>query len=245
MAMNDRIEFSNADRPGVRPAGGHAKAYRPPVSARRISASASWWLRRGLCRLLIAFLVSAGLTPIIAVPSVQSAAVGAKESAARVYRIKAAYLYNFAKFTEWPGKAFSTERSALRLCVLGDVSFGAALRTIDGREVGGRELRVRHIDGASEVANCHLLFVGTSEASHVRQILKSVGDAPVLTISDITDFATIGGVIRLKTIRNKIRFEINQTAAEHLGLKLSSKLLRLADIVRNRPDQERSGARAQ
>jgi hypothetical protein len=243
--MNDRIKFDKTEKLGFAPAIDHAVVNRRSVPSCRKSAFGVWRSHLQLYRLLIIFLVSVGLASTVAGPSVQSAAVGAKESAARAYRIKAAFLYNFAKFTEWPGSAFAAADSTLHLCVLNDSSFGEALRTIDGRSVSGHKIRVRHVDRGSAVKNCHLLFVGTSEAGDVRQILKSLGGAPVLTISDIADFATVGGVIRLKTAKNKIRFEINQAVAERLGLRLSSKLLRLAEIIQIQPDQERTGARQQ
>jgi hypothetical protein len=165
---------------------------------------------------------------------------GAQDEAAgfREYVIKAAFLYNFAKFTTWPRAALSDPGAPLNVCVLGEDPFGLALESIEGKMVKERKLLTRHLAGAKGVDRCHLLFISASETERLDWILKSLNHAPVLTISDMPGFAQAGGVIGLKTIEDKIRFEINMAAAERAGLRLSSKLLSLAEIVGDGPRAE-------
>ncbi|MFQ6017517.1 MAG: YfiR family protein [Kiloniellaceae bacterium] len=149
----------------------------------------------------------------------------------REYLIKAAFLYNFAKFTEWPASAFADRGAPLHLCVLGEDPFGAALESIEGREIRGRAVAVLRIASLRVAANCHLLFISDSEEARLRKILESLRDRPVLTVADMPNFARAGGIISLKTLEEKIRFEINNGTAKRAGLKLSSKLLNLAEIM--------------
>ena len=149
----------------------------------------------------------------------------------REYLIKAAILYNFAKFTRWPDTAFADAQAPLRLCVLGADPFGDALATVEGKRVGQRTLRTVHITRTGEAKGCHLLFVSASEEPHLQQILGAVDGQPMLTVADWPGFANAGGVINLKTVQDRSRFEVNVAAAERAGLKLSAKLLRLASVV--------------
>ena len=148
------------------------------------------------------------------------------------YQIKAAFLYNFVKFIEWPASAFKGTHSDLYLCVLGDDPFGTALdRTISGKIVNGRTLAVKRSGRLQDLKDCHLMFLSSSERDRLTKILDVLAGSSVLTVGDTDQFALLGGMINLYVEESKVRFEINPHAAERSGLKISSKLLKLAKIV--------------
>jgi hypothetical protein len=149
----------------------------------------------------------------------------------REYLIKAAFLYNFAKFVEWPSAAFSADGAPFTLCILGQDSFGAALRTVRGKTVKSTKLTIRHVSSARKVEACHILFISKSEKPRLKPILASVKELHLLTVGEMASFAQTGGIINFFELNNKIRFEINVAAAKRAGLKISSKLLKLAKVV--------------
>jgi hypothetical protein len=155
----------------------------------------------------------------------------ARAQAAREYDVKAAFLYNFTKFVEWPASAFDDERETLKLCVLGENPFGDALQAVVGEEVAGHRITVVRSEAISRPSRCHVLFVGRSERSRLPQILPEVRNAPVLTVADSPGFLEQGGMINFVLEGTKVRFEVNQGAAEREGIKISSKLLQLAKRV--------------
>jgi hypothetical protein len=158
------------------------------------------------------------------------APVAAAEAAeaSREYLIKAAFLYNFAKFS------FPDSGAPLDICVFGEDPFGNALESIAGKTIRGRKVAVHRVASIEAGAACHLLFISESEATRLARILESLRGRPVLTIADMPEFARSGGIINLKTNRKeKVRFEINVTIAKRAGLKFSSKLLSLAEITPN------------
>ena len=148
----------------------------------------------------------------------------------RDYLIKAAILYNFAKFVRWPDAAFQSADAPLRLCVLGGDPFGEALATIEGKRVDTHPLQIVPISEAKSASNCHLLFVGTSRHDYV-EVLRSVADRPILTVGEAPGFARAGGVINLEVVDKRNQFDVNVGASRRAGLKLSAKLLRLARAV--------------
>jgi hypothetical protein len=139
------------------------------------------------------------------------------------YDVKAAFLFNFTKFVEWPPPAFADERSPLKLCVLGENPFGKTLRALTGEEVGGRRLLLTRPENLNNLESCHVLYVSRSERERLSQILAGVRNAPVLTVGDTPGFI------------DQVRFDINQEAAERAGIKISSRLLALAKHVKGRP----------
>jgi hypothetical protein len=155
---------------------------------------------------------------------------GARDTAAE-YDVKAAFLYSFTKFIEWPESAFHDDRSSLRLCVLGDDPFGGSLQEIMNGEVAGRHLTVLRVSSLKEPAGCQVLFVSRSEREKLPQILNAVREAPVLTVGDTSGFLEEGGIVNFVLQGSKVRFEINQASAERAGIRISSKLLRLATRV--------------
>lgn len=161
--------------------------------------------------------------------------VGARPAQAALsaeYEIKAAFMYNFAKFVQWPPAAFRQPQSPLVLCVIGQDDFGAALDTIDHKQAQQRELQVRRHVRLEDAKSCHILFVAQSERARLRLILHAVSGAGVLTVSDIDRFAEAGGVIGLYELDNKLQFSINPEQAQSAMLQINSQLLKLAKIVR-------------
>ena len=156
---------------------------------------------------------------------------GAPRHASREYLIKAAILYNFAKFTRWPAESFHSADSPLRLCVIGVDPFGEALKTIEGKRVGTRNLRTRWITDTAAIGDCHVLFVSSSEADRLSEVLAAATAGPVLTVAEMPEFARAGGIIALKVVDDRTRFDVNSQAADRAGLTLSAKLLRLAETV--------------
>jgi hypothetical protein len=169
------------------------------------------------------FAASAGLGGV--------ARAGAQEPT-HEYRIKAAFIYNFARFTRWPAGSFSDGEAPLDFCVYGEDPFGGALDSVAGDTIRGRKVAVRRIATIESSNGCHLLFVSGSESDRLTGILAALSDRPVLTIGDVPDFTRAGGIINLKTGEDdRLRFEINTGIAEQSGLKFSSKLLSLAEIT--------------
>lgn len=148
------------------------------------------------------------------------------------YKVKLAFIFNFARFIEWPAQSFREGDSQFRLCVLGDDPFEGKLGTIESKTVGDRKFSVRRIHRAEEARDCQMLFIATSEQDRINQILQALKGYSVLTISDISNFTRVGGMIGFTTSDDKIRFEINLTPARSSKLEISSKLLKLAETVR-------------
>ena len=163
-------------------------------------------------------------------------AAGAQTEAAsqppREHLIKAAFVYNFAKFTQWPSGSFAGDSAPLSICILGEDPFDGALESLAGKKIQGHPVAIQRVATVEAGAACHLLFISGSEEASLSTILDSLADRPVLTIADIPNFARDGGIINLKTNKDqKVRFEINIGIAKRAGLKLSSKLLNLATII--------------
>jgi hypothetical protein len=149
------------------------------------------------------------------------------------YTVKAAFLYNFVKFVDWPAGAFKASADPIRICTLGESPMGGALdETLRGRTFAGRTLVSIKISEPRQADNCQLLFVSSSEPKPVRAILSKIQATGLLTIGEADGFAEAGGMINLKLQGGKIRLEINAEAAERAQLRLSSKLLSLARIVK-------------
>ena len=147
------------------------------------------------------------------------------------YAVKAAYLYNFAKFVEWPPGTFATTDAPLLICIAGDNPFGAALATLSDKTVENHPVRLRHMPTAGSLAQCHIVFISRTEQGRFRAMLEKLDDLPILSVSDIADFTRAGGMIDLVEVEQRIRFNINLSAARRARLRLSSQLLKLATIV--------------
>jgi len=155
-------------------------------------------------------------------------AQGTPESA-----LKAAFLYNFVKFAAWPTVAAPPD-SALKLCVLGDEAVEIALeQTVKDRQVDGHALAVASVKVEGALGSCHVLYVTGLDRRGSVQLIERVKAAPVFTVSDLDAFAALGGVGQLFVENGKMKFALNPTSAQRAGLRLSSKLLALAKIVKD------------
>lgn len=144
------------------------------------------------------------------------------------YEIKAAFLFNFAKFVTWPEEPPGN----MMLCIIGNDPFGQALDVLADKEVHGKPLQIRQIASAEAGAGCHILFVSRSETSQLEKLFAFFNqESGLLTVSDISNFAARGGMIELLLEGNKVRFAINVSAARNAGLGMSSKLLQLATRI--------------
>jgi YfiR/HmsC-like len=149
--------------------------------------------------------------------------------------LKAAFIYTFAKFTEWPEDILPTT-ATFSACVLGDSQIREALeRTVKGRQFEGRGINVSQVQLAGKLRSCHLLYVSGVTPAQVTAIVLAVRGAPVLTISDIDDFAELGGIAQMFVENGKMHFDLNLGVAKVSRLQLSSKLLVLAAHVHDRP----------
>jgi hypothetical protein len=150
------------------------------------------------------------------------------------YQVKAAFLYNFAKFVEWPALTFKTDRDPMRICVLGQNPFGGALSdAVGGKTVLGRPFAVVDISETSQSSECQMLFVSSSERKRLRSILGELRPTGVLTIGETEGFAAQGGIVNFRLEEGRVRLEINIEAAERARLRISSKVLTLAQIVKS------------
>jgi hypothetical protein len=157
---------------------------------------------------------------------------GVSAASSLEYRVKAAFLYNFAKFIEWPPEAFSGPDAPYTICVLGQDPFNQELDAAVGANiVQGRRLTVRRLADVKGAAGCHILFVSSYERERLRAILDAVGGAPTLTVGETEDFTRLGGGLRFFLADNKVRFEISLPATDRAHLKVSAKLLSLARVV--------------
>lgn len=154
----------------------------------------------------------------------------AEEAIYTEYEVKAAFLYNFTRFVEWPESA--SLKNTFIIGVLGDDSFGAILeQTINSKTVQGRNIVIQRFNDFERINSCDILYIGHFSQFPLDQVLSHVSSPGILTIGDSNDFIQKGGMIHLYLLDNKLRFEINLKAAAHSGLKISSKLLSLATRV--------------
>lgn len=145
------------------------------------------------------------------------------------YQVKAAFLYKFARFIEWPAASFAAPDSPLIIGILGKDPFGPMLdQAVAGKQVQGRPLQILRLEGPQRAKECHILFVGRLHDQEALRILALVRELPVLSIGEADDFARNGGVIHLLVEEQRVFFEINAEAAQKAGLKISSQLLKLA-----------------
>jgi hypothetical protein len=155
-----------------------------------------------------------------------------QSTASKEYQVKAIFLFNFAQFVEWPAGAFVDPQKPLIIGVLGEDPFGAYLDdTVRGEKVNGRPLAVERYRRMDEVKTCHILFISRSETARLKQVLDGLKARTILSVCDIDEFCRHGGMIQFATEKGKIRLKINMEAAKAAHLKISSKLLRTAEIV--------------
>lgn len=149
----------------------------------------------------------------------------------RQYQIKAVFLYNFTKFVDWSVPAFPDENAPLVIGILGEDPFGSYLdEVIAGEKLKDHPLLIQRYNSTEEIRDCHILFINLPDQNKTAEIIESIKGRSILTVSDAPDFLELGGMVRFVTIDKKIRLQINPEASEASAIKISSKLLRLADI---------------
>ena len=152
------------------------------------------------------------------------------------YRVKLAFLYNFAQFVQWPSEAFQNPTAPLNICVAGPDPFQDEMeQSLRGRTAGGHPIAIKRLKSDDDPRACHMVFVRASERRLAAKILASLKGSSTLTVGESKGFVNMGGVINLTLDENKLRFEINLDAATQTRLKISSKLLALAKIVKVEP----------
>jgi hypothetical protein len=178
--------------------------------------------------------LAASLAVLLAVTTVPSA----QRPTAGELEVKAAYLYNFARFVAWPLRT-DNATEPFSICVLGRDPFGPVLdATLKGAAVRGAMVIPRRIAEPADASGCHVLFISASEERRVSSIMTVLGHTGVLTVSDMPKFVVRGGMIQFVNEGGRVRFEIGLVPAQDAGLSLSSELLRVALVVR----RERLGA---
>jgi hypothetical protein len=161
-----------------------------------------------------------------------STALIAQSKGPTEYEIKAAFLYNFAKFVEWPPTAFSDPKQPLGVCVFGRDPFGHALEdALFGKSIGNHPVMLGRARQLPDLAGCQVVFVSAAESSRLAEIVGGLRGHNALLVGETEGFASAGGAIQFVLDQNRVRFAINPDAADRAGLKISSKLLALATIV--------------
>ena len=163
---------------------------------------------------------------MLAVISMAATPAPAADEKPAEYAVKAAFLYSFARFTDWP----AAQPDTLHICILGEDPFGDAFDRVR-KAAAPQPVRIVHTTTLSPAPSCHILYISRSESARLGHILALVGTRPVLTVSDVGGFAERGGMVCFVMRDKRVRFQINTAAAERAGIGLSAKLLRLAELV--------------
>jgi hypothetical protein len=172
----------------------------------------TWWI--------VGLVVAGVLSPLRA------------DAPSREYQLKAAFIYNFAQFVEWPDKAFAKPDSPIVITVLGENPFGNLLDQITrGKQIRGHDIVVHYVQSPAKIGQTHILFVGAPHNQNPGEALR--GLSGVLTIADTDSFTANGGMIRFFSEENKLRFEINTKSTDKAGIKVSAKLLQLAKLYKD------------
>jgi hypothetical protein len=159
-------------------------------------------------------------------------AVVTQAQSATEYQVKAAFLFNFAKFVEWPADAFPGVDAPLQICLLGQDPFGREFEEVIGdKSVNGHRIEVIHPSGVPQARGCQIIFVSSSEKRQALEILRGLRGATVLTVGDSAGFAGMGGIINFVLDDGRVRFEITVKAAERAHLKISARLLTVAKLI--------------
>ena len=173
------------------------------------------------------------LVPVLIAAVAGAVPLRAQKSKPTDYDVKAAYLYNFGKFVEWPEKTAGEDGDSFAICVLGRDPFGPALdTTLMGQSIGGKKAIARRIAKVEDAAGCRILFISASEEDRLTNVMAALGHMVVLTVSDIPQFSQRGGMIQFVSAENRVRFEVNLSNTASVNLTLSSELLKVATAVR-------------
>jgi hypothetical protein len=146
-------------------------------------------------------------------------------------KVQAAFIYKFIQFIEWPTDLEKTSNK-FKISIYGKSNMKELLQTFSGEKVNGRLLEIHSVENLDSIKKCHILFISPSEASRLDEILETLKDSSVLTISRMEGFAQKGGMINFYVNEERVRFEINPQSAKNAGLKISSKLLKVSKVIR-------------
>ncbi len=172
-----------------------------------------------------------GLAALLTVFAADSPAANAPDDLE--YKVKAAILYNLAKFVEWPAETRGMSDEPVVFCILGQDPFGANLdEAMAGKRINGRQVGMRRYRHTEDASGCHVLFVSGSEKRRASEIARQFGATGVLTVSDMPGFADQGGMIGFVIDHGRVRFEVNLEALEKARIRISSQVLNLALIVK-------------
>lgn len=149
--------------------------------------------------------------------------------------LKTAFLYNFAKFVEWPATAFADEHTPVTICVLGTGPLGAELKSLNGKVIRERRLLVTQVSLDTHLTDCHQLYVSPNELAHTPDLLRLLRTAPVLTVCDSEGCAEAGLMINMRMVDNRVALDLNLETLQRTPLKVSSQLLKLMRIVNGAP----------
>lgn len=178
-------------------------------------------------KILYGFPVAA-ITILILISSLH---LQAQTQPSREYQLKAAFLFNFTQFVEWPATSLPSDQSPLVIGILGKTPFNSYLEEIvSGEKINGHPIVVHYYDNIDEIKTCHILFVNQGESKNVEKTVTGLKGRHILTVSDVPEFTKQGGMIMFFKKENKIKLQINQEAYREANLVISSKLLRLAEI---------------
>jgi hypothetical protein len=154
------------------------------------------------------------------------------QTTGKEYRIKAAFLFNFAHYVEWPPDAFKDANGPLTYCTIGDDPFEGVLdESLNAKSVGTHPLRVQHLKAPENFQGCQILFIGANEKKRITAILETLKQAPVLVVGESSHFVLQGGTVGFLSEENTIRFEVNLDAAQRARLNISATLLSVAKTV--------------
>jgi len=154
------------------------------------------------------------------------------QAAGEEYRIKAAFIFHFAQLVDWPAEKQTSTNDSLVLCTLGEDPFQGMLEgTVEGKAIGSRVLRIRHLGEPQDMRACQIVFLGRAQSKRIPLLVANLHNAPVLTVGETADFLDEGGMIDFLLEDHKLRFEVNLAAAESADLKIGSRLLVLAERV--------------
>lgn len=169
----------------------------------------------------------------VALMAVASAIVPALGSASvQEDEVKAAFLLNFTRFVDWPDSSFASSQDPFVICVLDDAGFAATAGEVVGdRTVGDRPVAVSERESVEAASGCHILYVPATWAARHVEVIETLEDESIFTVSDSDGFAELGGVANFKRAGSKLGLEINRKAAGRAHLKVSARLLRIADVV--------------
>jgi YfiR/HmsC-like len=183
-------------------------------------------------RLPFALRTASSLLLVLAASTLFCAVGSAQSDQPSEYEVKAAFLFNFTKFVEWPDGSFDGPHAPIVIGIIGEDPFGESLtRIVAGQEAQGRAIAIRKYRRGDDLRRCHVLFISASERQRTAQILAGLQDAGVLTVSDIDGFAAAGGIMQFVMQENHVRFVVNLDAAIQSKLRVSAKLLALARLV--------------